>query len=510
MGARRLHLHRRADLWGIALLGLLVPAGACAGIDANHEASAGASGSGGAAASGTSSASVGGGGASASVSSGSGVVGPCAAAPWARDLGPSSSVSEVHQALGADCTTIVTGYFKGALDLGNGPLSANADAKGLFVAKLDGAGHTLWSRAFEATVDVGSPAIAVDSQGSIVLTGNFTGTLDLGSGPLASGDSSNVFVARLDADGHPLWSQRYSIGGDMGDLAVDTAGNVVVGGTFGGDLDFGLGVIHAGVATHGFLVKLDPIGTPLWQKDIASPDEATVYGLALDATGAVTFTGRFRTSIGLGFTSIGDRDAYVARYDANGMLLWARQLGGDGVHMGLDVAVDEAGNSAVGGLFGGTIDLGNGPIMAQGSGLAFAARYDPQGNITWGRSFKVPYDVASVTQQRLSSVAFGPAGQLWMAGQFTSAIDFGGGPLLGPGPQPSAFVAELDPAGNQLGAAKYGTSGSPGYGSSGDGIQVDAAGRAHVVGTLTGSGSFDGGSLKSTGDGDVFVATVDF
>ncbi len=510
MGARRPHLRQRADRWGIALLGLLIPAGACGSVDSNHEAGGSNSGSGGASASSTSSASVGGGGASASASQGSGAFGPCAVAPWARDLGPSSSLSEVHEALGGDCATIITGYFKGDLDLGNGPLAANADAKGFFVAKLDAAGHTLWSHSFAATVEVGSPAVAVDAQGSIVLAGHFTGTLDLGSGPLASGASSNVFVARLDADGHSLWSQRYSLDGSVGDLAVDAAGNVIIGGTFGGDLDFGLGVIHAGFATHGFLVKLDPLGAPLWQNDLASPDEATVYGLALEATGAVTFTGRFRTSIGLGFTSIGDRDAYVARYDANGTLLWARQLGGDGVHMGLDVAVDDAGNSAVGGMFGGTIDLGNGPIMAQGSGLAFAARYDPQGNITWGRSFKVLYDVAGVTQQRMSGVAFGPAGQLWMTGQFTSAIDFGGGPLLGTGPQLNAFVAELDSAGKQLGAAKYGTSGSPGSGSSGDGLVVDATGRAHVIGTLTGTGSFDGGTLKSIGDRDVFVATVDF
>lgn len=498
-GAPRLHRCGRADRWGIALLALLIPAGACGNVDSNHEASAGASGSGGASAS--------------SASSGSGVVGACAAGPWARDLGPGSSVSEVHQALGADCTTILTGYFKGALDLGNGPLLANGDAKGFFVAKLDAAGHTLWSRAFEASVEVRSPVVTVGAQGDIVLGSYFSGTIDLGSGPLTSTPASDLFVARLDSGGHTLWSRVYTIGVDVGDLAMDGAGNVVVGGSFVGDMDFGLGVIHAGSAPHGFLVKLDPEGTPLWQTDLASPDEATVYGLALDGTGAVTFTGRFRTSIGFGFTSTntGDRDAYLARCDAKGTLLWSRHLGGDGsIHMGLDVAVDEAGNSAIGGMFGGTIDLGNGPIPAQGSALAFAARYDPEGNITWGRSFEVPKNVTLVTEQRLNAVAFGPAGQLWMTGNFTSAIDAGGGPLLGSGPQNSAFVAELDLAGNQLGAAKYGTTGSPGFGSSGEGILVDAAGRAHVVGTLTGSGSFDGGPMKSTGDEDVFVATVDF
>jgi hypothetical protein len=287
---------------------------------------------------------------------------------------------------------------------------------------------------------------------------------------------------------------------------------------FSGDLDFGLGVLQSGVIEHGFLVKLDPKGKPLWQKDVDSTDVATVTALAVDATGAVTFTGTFRTSIGLGFSSAGFRNSYVARCDADGTLLWARQLGGDEGQMALDVAVDAAGNSVVGGMFGAkldvgdpTIDLGLVPTMTMCCDLACAIRYDSQGKITWGRCFYASPNSLPITYQRMNGVAFGPAGQLWMTGQFTSAINFGGGPLINPTNPYRAFVAELDADGNQLGAAEYGsTNGSPGVGSSGEGILVDAAGRAHVVGSFTGPTTFDAGPLSSTGDADAFVATVDF
>ena len=516
MSARRLHPYRRSGRWGIALLGLAIPAGACSSVDASHQASAGATGSGGATPAAASSASVGGGGASASMSSGSGVVGPCAAKPWARDLGAGSSVSELHQALGADCSTILTGYFTGALDLGNGPLSANGDAKGFFVAKLDAAGHTLWSHAFEATMSVSSPVVAVDAQGDIVFGSSFSGTIDLGSGPLTSTATSDLFLAKLDSDGHTLWSRLYHLAADVGDIAMDAAGNVIIGGAFGGDMDFGLGVIH-GSPGHLFLVKLDPTGKALWQTDIESPEYATVYGLAVDGTGAITFTGMFKTSIGFGFSTTAWRSSYVARYDTDGTFLWAHQLDGYHGERALAVAVDAAGNSVIGGSFSVPLDIGD-PSVDLGldpsmeGGIACAIRYDPKGKVTWGHCF---YSFASInspeSDQRVNGIAFGPAGQLWMTGAFKNKIDFGGGPLINQTTGSQIFVAELDAAGKQLGAAQYGTSsGAPGYGSSGNGLVVDAAGRAHVIGTLTGSASFDGGPLKSSGDADGFVATVDF
>jgi len=160
-------------------------------------------------------------------------MGPCAAKPWARDLGAGNSVSELHQALGADCSTILTGYFTGALDLGNGPLSANGDAKGFFVAKLDAAGHTLWSHAFEATMSVSSPLVAVDAQGDIVFGSSFSGTIDLGSGPLTSTATSDLFLAKLDSDGHTLWSRLYQSATQLGGIAMDAAGNVILGGSLG-------------------------------------------------------------------------------------------------------------------------------------------------------------------------------------------------------------------------------------------------------------------------------------
>ena len=343
-----------------------------------------------------------------------------------------------------------------------------------------------------------------------------TGTIDLGSGVLTSTSTSGLFLARLDSDGHTLWSRLYQSATQLGGLAMDAAGNVILGGSLGGDADFGLGVLQPGAASGVYLVKLDPTGKALWQRGIESPVEAYVLGLALDGTGAATITGRFKTSIGFGFTTTAPFSSYVARYDAEGTLLWAHPLDGDHGEKALAVAVDAAGNSVVGGSFSvpldigdPTVDLGLDPSME--GGIACAIRYDPKGKVAWGHCF---YSFASInspeSDQRVNGIAFGPAGQLWMTGAFKNKIDFGGGPLMNETTDSQIFVAELDAAGKQLGAAQYGTSsGGPGYGSSGNGLVVDAAGRAHVIGIFTGSASIQGGKLTSAG-GDGFAATVDF
>ncbi|MDQ1368271.1 MAG: hypothetical protein QOF20_624, partial [Acidimicrobiaceae bacterium] len=74
-------------------------------------------------------------------------------------------------------------------------------------------------------------------------------------------------------------------------VAVDAAGNIVLGGSFGGSVDFGGGPL---VATAGhpsaFLVRLDPNGKHLWSQTFATED-AVLQGVAVGADGRIAATG---------------------------------------------------------------------------------------------------------------------------------------------------------------------------------------------------------------------------
>ena len=120
---------------------------------------------------------------------------------------------------------------------------------------------------------------------------------------------------------------------------MDANRNVFLVGTFGGTTDFDPGPGVANRTNVGgfntFVVKLDPNGNLLWVQIIGGGD-AKPAGLTVDEFGSVYLTGVFSGTVdfdpGLGVTNfttpVGVEDGFVVKLDANGGLVWARELNG--------------------------------------------------------------------------------------------------------------------------------------------------------------------------------------
>ena len=98
--------------------------------------------------------------------------------------------------------------------------------------------------------------VALDARGNVLITGEFAGDVDFGSGLLISAGSSDIFVAQYaSADGAHLSSQRF--GGASSDrgqaLAIAGSGNVILTGQ-GTGVDFGSGPLPE----EGFVVSFGP------------------------------------------------------------------------------------------------------------------------------------------------------------------------------------------------------------------------------------------------------------
>jgi hypothetical protein len=92
---------------------------------------------------------------------------------------------------------LVTGYFQGQLDFGNGPLVSEG-GKDIFIAKLSPSGEALWSQSGgDFTLEQTGSSIATDEAGNVVAAGRFEGTIDLGGGPLVCQGTSNAFAVKL-------------------------------------------------------------------------------------------------------------------------------------------------------------------------------------------------------------------------------------------------------------------------------------------------------------------------
>src|SRR5207249_3246525 len=99
-------------------------------------------------------------------------------------------------------------------------------------------------------------------------------------------------------------------------------------------------------------------GTTLWSRRIGNEPDAYGGAVVVDVSGNVYVTGSFRgtgTFGGTNLVSNGGLDAYLAKYDVDGNLVWVRQIGGSGDDQGYAVALDSEGNIYVTGYFSGTV-----------------------------------------------------------------------------------------------------------------------------------------------------------
>jgi hypothetical protein len=181
---------------------------------------------------------------------------------WSKGFGSSgrglalSCPDASHIALG--------GSFQGDLNLG-GPTFSGPPPGGLsaspFVASFDGDGHHVWSNGASGSGLAGVRAISVDATGAITAAGAFAGSLDLAAptGPLMAGDNTDPFFARLSPTGATLSARGFSGPDSDGAFAlvVEPDGAVILGGTYGGSIDFGSGTIGDGSdLSHAFVIKL--------------------------------------------------------------------------------------------------------------------------------------------------------------------------------------------------------------------------------------------------------------
>ena len=180
---------------------------------------------------------------------------------WSRRLGgPSAAASHIVVAFDGVGSALLTGYYSATLDFGGESLMS-AGGYDLFVAKFDASQNHTFSKRFGDGSDQYGVSVAADILGNLVLTGYFEGAVDFGNGPIASAGSSDILLARLDASGNPLWSRRFGEAAtdqNGRSVAVDKLGNTLLAGRFYGAVDFGNGPLLSEGATDIFVAKFSP------------------------------------------------------------------------------------------------------------------------------------------------------------------------------------------------------------------------------------------------------------
>lgn len=312
---------------------------------------------------------------------------------------------------------------------------------------------------FTSGVEVGGTGISqiggtsIDRSGNLYVAGGFTGTMVFETTPrtiLTSSADYDLFVAKYDPSGRPLWARvangastlqpKFSLDGGLA-LAVDREGNSYVGGGFVEELNF---------------------------KDASGNTVATLR----DSGSGINI------------------EQFVAKYDADGKLLWARggnsgskntnNLREGGINGILDIVIDGAGNPYLAGTFSGANFLGK-PVSVMGENDILLSRLDPAtGNPVWVAT------VGSENFDNAMGIAVDDAANIYIVGDLTGTATFPTQPI------PTTLVIEEEEDEEyEAGAAFI--------------AKYDSNGQALWVNGVDGTGSVFAGHIAVNGSGDIYV-----
>ncbi|MBD3336737.1 MAG: hypothetical protein GF355_14590, partial [Candidatus Eisenbacteria bacterium] len=420
---------------------------------------------------------------------------------WSQGFGGGDEDIADAVAINPDKEIHITGHCGGSVDFGGGILANDGEAD-IFLAKFTNSGNHMWSQTYGNFADDHGEALAVDAAGNLFVTGDFEYAVALGGDALYSrGNTVDLFVASFDGSGGHRWSEHFGgLGWDRVEaVATDADGNVVVTGCYCGSVDFGGGSITSAGERDIFVAKYDAAGNHLWSLGFG---DITYFdcgmGVAADDIGNVYITGFFSGSADFGggtLTSAGSYDIFLAKYDEGGNHVWSQRFGDGSSQMGLAVAVGSGGNIAITGHCVGMVDFGGGPLGGTGGWNIYVAVFDPSGAHQWSRGF------GSVFDDYGYCIAMDGTGNTVIAGGFGDTIDFGGGPIFNHGGR-DGFVASYNPSGVNIWSRGLGGDGNDAVRS----VAVDPAGNVVIAGEFEGTVDFGGGGLVSAGEYDAVLA----
>jgi hypothetical protein len=383
----------------------------------------------------------------------------------------------------------------------------------VFTAIMDSNGVVLKGMAGvgDGVENIGT-GIASDTSGNIFITGNFTGTITFGDVALESGGLGDIFIVKYDGTGNLLWARRAGGGSNIyaHDIAVDPAGNCYIIGDFYDSASFDGNVVYSTIADDVFTAKYDPDGNALWAESCGGLSGDWGTGVAVDSLGNVFIAGYFQSQFifnDITYSSEGNRDAFVAKYDASGVPQWAVTGGGSGNDWFNKVAVDAAGSNiyvtgefeSVSALIGG-ITLQNANISPPRRDVLLMS-FDAGGTAQWGiRAGSMEHDYAN-------DVTVDGNGDVYITGTFNDTIVFDDIMLVNN--SGDLYLAKFDPSGKAMWAKQ-----PEANTALGESISVTAYGNRPLIagGLVAGMGPpilvFDNDTLISNGSTDAFVAKI--
>lgn len=298
--------------------------------------------------------------------------------------GPSTFIYDV--AHDSQNNIYILGIFNTSLVLSpTVTLTGSAENESLFIAKFNTAGTLLAYTKEQATNYSLYPSdLHIDSNDNVYVCGGYSGTVAFGGiyNCTSTNNSIDVFIAKYNSSLVIQWAiSNGGAGEDLGlEIATEPNGNVFIGGYFEGTISFdGGGVQQTSAGGYDvFLTKYTSTGTFVWANSFGGTNYDFVNDMYYDGYDNLYLTGTFATATTIGtdaYTSNGEGDFFVAKFNKNGVYRKSFAGGGTGDDAGNTIIADSQGSIYVGGAFQNTVTLNGIDHVSKGGYDVFLANF---------------------------------------------------------------------------------------------------------------------------------------
>ncbi len=285
----------------------------------------------------------------------------------------------------------------------------------VFVTKYSNDGVFQWTEYFSMYGSTFGRSIATDMNGNVFVTGYKRYYQD------------TAFILKYNSSGVHQWTKMVSVSGARNSsiatsVTTDKNGNAYMTGSTAGVLD---GEIDTTGNPDAFIIKYNTYGEVVWNRQFASTNGTNGQGITIDSLGNIFVSG-YTYGTFAGERSYGHSDIFVTKHDANGTLVWNKQVGtyyGEYVYSN-SITTDPDDNVLISGVTGGAF---NGESNYGGND-ALVVKYSTSGSLMWAKHFGTDGEDIG------NSVVSNSRGDIFVAGStkgtFDGEVNLGDGDLF--------------------------------------------------------------------------------
>jgi len=340
---------------------------------------------------------------------------------------------------------LLVGVFEKDLDIDGVSLKVQGK-RSVFLASLDSSDKINWIKNYNCTGYLGVDAIQTDDEGTLMMTGWFYDSLQLGNQFLISPGQKKIFFCRFDKSGNPVESKIIlpHFQGDIRSSIIKHDGNLMLAGTFRKKLNAGSDEFYSKGGTDVIVIQVSLNNEIVKSFVLGGQGDDNIQGL-LWKNKKLLLYGTFEKEMSVGDTllkSSGKKDVFMVRMDSTLNFTGALSIGGRLNDEAKAATADNAGNYYITGTYRRSLEMDRVTYSSKGESDIFLAKLDAELKYVLRNSW------GGKGQDMPTGIFVNKKHQIFLSGIFNKNVSFGLDTLSNDNRFSDGFLTMIDPSGS--------------------------------------------------------------